>query len=94
MIGVSVRKDGITVSGHAGYGDPGKDIVCAAVSALVETLIKSIKELTGDNITYDVSPGRVDIHYKSLSDESKILVDSFFTGICLISEQFPENVQI
>ncbi len=30
----NVRTNEITVSGHAGYAEPGKDIVCAAVSVL------------------------------------------------------------
>ena len=33
-----IRHDnGIMVSGYAGYAEPGKDIVCAAVSTLAQT---------------------------------------------------------
>lgn len=94
MIAVSVRLDGITVDGHAGYAEAGKDIVCAGVTALVENLIDSIEGLTVDTIQYEVSPGRADIHYKDLSEEGKLLVDSFFLGICDIEQDFPENVKI
>ena len=52
MIAVSVRLDGITVDGHAGYAEAGKDIVCAGVTALVENLIDSIEGLTADTIQY------------------------------------------
>ncbi len=94
MIAVSVRLDGITVDGHAGYAEAGKDIVCAGVTALVENLIDSIEGLTVDTIQYEVSPGRADIHYKDLSEEGKLLVDSFFLGICSIEQDFPEHVKI
>ena len=94
MIAVSVRLDGITVDGHAGYAEAGKDIVCAGVTALVENLIDSIESLTKDTIQYEVSPGRADIHYKDLSEEGKLLVDSFFLGICSIEQDFPEHVKI
>lgn len=94
MIAVSVRLDGITVDGHAGYAEAGKDIVCAGVTALVENLIDSIEGLTVDTIQYEVSPGRADIHYKDLSEEGKLLVDSFFFGICGIAQDFPEHVKI
>lgn len=86
--------DGITVDGHAGYAEAGKDIVCAGVTALVENLIDSIEGLTVDTIQYEVSPGRADIHYKDLSEEGKLLVDSFFLGICDIEQDFPEHVKI
>lgn len=93
MIAVDVRLDGITVEGHAGYAEIGKDIVCAGVSALVQSLIDSINSLTEDKIQYEISPGWVDIHYKNLSEASKLLVDSFFLGISAIQQQFPEHVK-
>lgn len=94
LIEASVRRDGITVKGHANYAVSGSDIVCAGVTALAQTLIKSIKDLTDDKIEYEISPGRVDIKYGNLSGKSKTLVDSFFIGICMIAEEFPEYVRI
>lgn len=94
MIVVSVRLDGITIDGHAGYAEPGKDIVCAGVTALTETLIQSMENLTIDKITYNIIPGRADIRFKNLSEKGKLLVDSFFTGICLIADDFPDYVKI
>ena len=94
MIAVNVRKDGIKIHGHAGYAEAGKDIVCAGVTALTQTLIRSLENLTRDKFEYEVSPGRADIHYGNLSEEGKLLVDSFFIGICLIADEFPEYVRI
>ena len=62
MIAVSVRKDGIKVSGHANYGHDGYDIVCAGVTALTQTLVKSIEDLTDDEIGYEISTGKADIY--------------------------------
>ncbi len=94
MIEVSVHEGEIKVSGHADYAVFGSDIVCAGVTALAQTLIKSIKDLTDDKIEYEISPGKVDIKYGNLSEKSKTLVDSFFIGICMIAEEFPEYVRI
>lgn len=94
MIAVSVRKDGITVSGHAGFAEAGKDIVCAGVSSLTRTLIRSLEHLTRDEIEYEISPGRADIHCGNLSEEGKLLVDSFFIGICQIADELPDYVRI
>ena len=94
MIAVSVRKDGIIVSGHSNYAESGKDIVCAGVTALTQTLIRSMEDLIRDEIECEISPGRADIHYRNLSEEGKLLVDSFFIGVCSIADEFPENVTI
>ena len=94
MIVVDVRQDGIMVSGHAGYAETGKDIVCAGVTALVQGLVRSIESLTSDQIQYDITPGRADIYFKDLSEAGKLLVDSFFLGTCLIADEFPEHIKL
>lgn len=94
MIVVRVREDGVTVSGHAGFAGVGKDIICAGVTSLTQTLIKSLNDLTENEIEYEMSSGRADIKYRDLSEAGKLLVDSFFIGICLIADEFPEHVRI
>ena len=94
MIEVTVRKDGIIMSGHANQAPHGKDIVCAGATALMQTLIQSIMSLTEDKIEYEISPGRVDIKYRNLSEKSRILVDSFFIGVSMIADEFPDYVRI
>lgn len=94
MIEVRIRPERIEIFGHAGYAEPRKDIVCAGVTALTQTLIQSIENLTDDKIEYRISPGKVEVGYRNLSEKSKTLVDSFFVGICLIAEGFPEYVKV
>lgn len=94
MVVVSVREDGIRVNGHARFAEAGKDIVCAGVSALTHTLLSSLEHLAGDKIQYSISPGRVDINYGNLSDAGRLLVDSFFVGVCLIADEYPQNVDV
>lgn len=63
MIEVSVREGEIKVSGHARYSAPGYDVVCAGVTALVQTFVRSVENLTEDKIEYELSPGRAEIRY-------------------------------
>ena len=63
MITVKHHNYGMTIEGHAGYADAGQDIVCAGVSAIVQTLIQSVEDLTVDTIDYTMQPGFVDIKY-------------------------------
>lgn len=37
MILIQMYDNGFIIDGHAGYAEPGKDIVCAAVSAISQT---------------------------------------------------------
>lgn len=94
MITISITETSIHVLGHAGAGPPGQDIVCSAVSTLAQNLISSIEELTDDKIKHSISPGMVDIDHEELSEASKLLVDSFFLGICRIANSYPEYVRI
>ena len=68
MIEVKIRPDEITLFGHANYAVAGQDIVCAGATALVQTLIRSIEDLTEDKIEYSISPGWADIKYGNLSE--------------------------
>lgn len=94
MITVNRYSDRITVEGHANFAAYGQDIVCAGVSTLVQTLIQSVEELTTDKIQYDMQPGTVDIKFWSLSDLTKVLVDSFFIGIEQIISEYPDYVEL
>lgn len=94
MIEVKIRPDEITLFGHANYAVAGQDIVYAGATALVQTLIRSIEDLTEDKIEYSISPGWADIKYGNLSEKAKTLVDSFFVGICMIADEYPDCVRI
>lgn len=94
MITVYIRKNEISVQGHAGAAPHGQDIICSAVSTLVCTLVNAIDALTKDKIEYSISEGMGLIRYRDLSEKGKLLVDSFFIGIVSIAEQYPEYVRI
>ena len=54
MITITIARDGgtgrirrFTVSGHAGFDDPGQDIVCAGVSAVTVGAVNAVEKLTG-----------------------------------------------
>ncbi|MBQ1994959.1 MAG: ribosomal-processing cysteine protease Prp [Clostridia bacterium] len=94
MITVNRYSDRITLRGHANYAEIGKDIVCSAVSVLVQTLVQSVETLTTDRIEYNMSPGKVDIKFWCLSDPSKVLIDAFFIGIKGVADSYPACVKV
>lgn len=84
----------ITIQGHANYAPLGQDIVCASVSTLVQVMIASIEQMTQDKIEYSIQPGMVDIEFRDLSEQAQFLISSFFIGVQMIADQYPNNVQI
>lgn len=91
MIVVNLTQDGLTVDGHAGYAETGKDIICAAISALTQGLIHSLESLTDDRISYKIASGHVDIKYENLSEQGKLLIDSFFIAVSDIQLSYGEE---
>lgn len=64
MIHIVVCSDIICVTGHAGAGPPGQDPVCAAVSALLQTFVRSAQELTDTTLDGDIAPGGAFVRYE------------------------------
>lgn len=94
MIVITRSAGKITISGHAGYAPHGQDIVCAAISTLTQVFVASIGELTTDNIIAVIEPGNAVIEHGNLTEEGKLLSDSFLLGINMISETYPAYVRI
>lgn len=87
MIKVDITKHGIRMQGHAGRSINGQDIVCAAVSALTCNLINSLQELTDNRIRADTASGMTLIEWEGLSNQGKLLVDSWFLGLAAINQE-------
>lgn len=91
------QKDGITfgfsVTGHAGYDESGKDIVCAGVSALVINAINSLETFTDDNIISRIEEeGMTKVKIKGIvSPESELLLKSLRLGLCKIYEEYRDD---
>lgn len=81
-------------SGHAGFDEYGKDIVCASVSVLVINTINSLEELAREKIVVDSDEknGRIYCQFEApLQEKSKVLVDSLVLGISQIAGQYGEK---
>ena len=94
MIVVNRHDGGISIKGHAGYAPHGQDIICAAVSTLVQAFCASVQELTTDEIEANFGPGKADIRYGNLSEAAKLLEDSLFVGLKLIADNYPDYVRV
>ena len=60
-----MRYYGFDVSGHAGYDDSGKDIVCAAVSSMTMLVINTLEVAFGCDVDYDIDEGATKIRVRA-----------------------------
>lgn len=85
MIRVDCSPGRLTLRGHAGCGPKGGDIVCAAVSILVETLARSLPEgdvqLGQGYGAFRFAPGNPEVEFA-------------LRGLGLLAESYPENVHL
>ncbi|HUM85610.1 MAG TPA: ribosomal-processing cysteine protease Prp [Lachnospiraceae bacterium] len=80
---------GFETDGHAGYAEKGKDIICAAVSALTVNTVNSITELAKDKVIAGEQDGNVRCIFPDpISDQGKLLMDSMVLGIDAIVKNY------
>ncbi len=94
MITVTVwKKDGefykIESSGHAGFAEKGRDIICAAVSALLVNTVNSIDSFTDDIIHVVSEEGYLSLEFiVGPGRDSGLLIDSLMLGLSQIQDSY------
>ncbi len=87
MIKIELKDNLITIKGHAGYDDKGKDIVCASVSSIVITTINAIIEINPDAIDYSDLDNEIIIR-KLKEDE---IVNKLLNNMILLLENLEKD---
>lgn len=103
MIKVQVRRgpQGVAefrVTGHAGYSGHGTDIVCAAVSALVQAAILGLEKVAGQPHESEVSEGSVWCRLTPGAPEaearSQAILETMVLGLHDIAKDYPKFVRL
>ena len=92
----------LNAEGHAGAAEPGEDIVCAGISALVQTLLNMMNEEEGNGrltVWWMMEPGKTRIHVESVKSwKYGLIARTCFRmavmGLKDIAEQYPEYIKI
>ena len=90
----------LSLTGHALLAKKGEDVLCAAISALSQTLVLSITKVL--HIKQDVSQEsgdlRTEIDSNALSEKELndliLLVSSFIAGVIEIQKQYPDKLTL
>ena len=98
MIHITIRYDewfDIQIEGHAGYAEKGKDIVCASISTLYQTLMMSFENDgygTLDHIRSN--DGFEHIIIRDITQEGFGAIMAFITGCEEIATAYPDYVSV
>lgn len=90
------EKDGkisLYVSGHANYNEDGKDIVCAAVSALTQAFLLAISEHHAlDRV--DIRKGIFRVDVSNCGERESGMFATTVSGLKAIAEVYPDFVKV
>ena len=94
------RITGFTVSGHSGYEERGKDIVCAYVSAVVTMAEATINDVCGAKAKVrvkDQENARITLTLPASCDEEEsvqaVLAGMMLT-LCSLRDDYPDYIEV
>ena len=93
------RITGFSVSGHSGYAEAGKDIICAAISAVVTMAEATINEVCGAKAKVRVKEedARVTLTLPASCDEEEsvqaVLAGMMLT-LCGMRDDYPDFIEV
>jgi len=105
MIHVEVLKNdslitGFRVSGHAGFEEEGRDIVCAGVSAITQTALLGLEEFAPEGFRWRIEQdGYLECYLNEDMDETilynaQIILLTMLRGLEAIQDQYGDFIGI
>ena len=87
------------ITGHAYSDEPGKDLVCAAVSTLAQTLVNAVESIGGiseKSMNLKMEHGLLEMRLNKtdLNDVVDIIFKTFRVGIEGIESTYPKYVKL
>ena len=84
-------------SGHAGWDDDGKDVVCAAVSAILQSALVGLGEVARIDVRSERRKGRLDVRWPVTARDdpaTRAIVETAALSLEYIARQYPESVVV
>lgn len=102
MLTVTAKRDetgivSVSAEGHTGFADAGSDIVCAAVSALMQALwvgLEDVLKLKCLDISSDPDIPSMRFTWDSAVVSAQIVARTVVLSIKAIADEYPEHVNV
>ena len=95
MIKVVYNKDfkNLKITGHAGYADKGKDIVCASASSIILSSINLAIEFNKD-VKYTDDLNKIEVINNTNDENVTKVFSNMITCLQDLEKQYPDNIKI
>ncbi|KXS43936.1 MAG: hypothetical protein AWU54_881 [Candidatus Frackibacter sp. T328-2] len=102
MITVTIKRNQVdrivafNAKGHAEYDEHGHDIVCAAVSAILQTAIFGLTENLSLDVEVKTDDGWLDCNLAEYASKKEVglILEVMVTGLQKTEESYPDNLKI
>lgn len=94
MIKVNVTDKKITITGHAGYDEYGRDIVCASASSIAITTINAILSFDSEAINYEEKKDELIINVLKKDEITNKLLNNMISLFKELASQYKENIKV
>ena len=91
----------IESNGHTGYAESGEDIVCAAISALLQGAAPGIKDVAGVNAKYRVNEEKGSLLLELPSDlgedkrhDCNVILGTLLASVSDIAKGYSEYIEV
>ena len=93
------RITGFSVSGHSGYEEAGRDIVCAAISAVVTMAEATINDVCGAKAKVRVKEedARITLTLPTSCDEEEsvqAVLAGMLVTLCSMRDEYPDYIEV
>lgn len=105
MTEIEIEKRGdhivsLKADGHTGYGVEGEDIVCAALSSIVQTALLGLMQVAGIGVKYDRrdEEGSLEFRLPELNESERhdadVILDTMLCGISDLYETYSDFIEL
>jgi uncharacterized protein YsxB (DUF464 family) len=103
LVEVRIRKDSrerlssFLATGHAGWADAGDDVVCAAVSTMLQAAWLGLSEVLKLDVSATRQAGRLELTWPAQARDDpgvRALVETAALSVERIAAQYPEHVAV
>ena len=84
----------ITITGHAGYDDYGKDIVCAGVSAILTTSVNAALKINPNSLTYHQKRDAFQLIILNQEKITQQLMQNMIDLLTELADNYPKNIKM
>lgn len=97
---VKPKRYSVTMTGHADYGEPGSDIVCAAASMLFYTLAETVTSYPKESFKKKpfTDTGKKNVIACTPKSEYRanfdVIYQTILNGLLLLEQNYPDNVKV